>query len=70
MESQFLEAVVKQKEGRIEELKHAIERLIRMTKYPRLLDMMNKQLNFERLEIKKTDDVQDQFLAPEIMTAI
>ena len=50
IEYHILQTIIRQKDFRIDELKDALKKLMRMLRYPRLVDMLNKQLNFERVE--------------------
>ncbi len=50
VEYDLLQCIIKQKDTTIEELRDALEKMMRMLKYPRLVTLLNRQLNYERVE--------------------
>lgn len=50
IEYKLLQTIIKQKDLKIEELRDSLKKLMHMLRYPRLVEMLNKQLNYERVE--------------------
>ena len=53
LEISLVKQIVNKQEGRIQNLKSALVRFLKMMKYPRLVEMLNKQLVFENIDTKK-----------------
>lgn len=51
LEYEVQSAIIRQKDAILAETKEAMKKLIKMMRYPRLVNLLNRQLNFERVEV-------------------
>jgi hypothetical protein len=51
VEYDLLKCIIKQKDAKIGEFRESLSKVMKMLKYPRLVELLNRQLNYERIEI-------------------
>lgn len=51
VEYDLLRCIIKQKDAKIGEYRESLSKVMKMLKYPRLVELLNRQLNYERIEI-------------------